>query len=209
LKSLLKLAKIDSINPNDAFTYYATTYYNSHRSLFYGADIQNYLTPGFKNDIVSLTAQGLVAKYGTHVLTNVFTGTRFEVLYRCRFTNYASISSCEQLFYNRMKEYTGGTAGIITDINTNTKLSQTDEQLIYNSSGSRKKLCGIINASDYNPDSIGVDVGQIFNSKNIKTQFISVGPDGILPLYELISDATKKQEVKAYIEKYMSVSSVK
>lgn len=210
LKSLMKLAtKSDSINPNDAFTYYAITYINSHRKFYYGIDVQNYVTPSFKNDIVSLSAQELVLKYGTHVLTEVFAGTRFEVLYRCRFANYSSESSCEQLFYNRMKEYTGGTFGIINDFNTNTKLSQTDEQLIYNSGGSRKKLCGVINASDYNPDSIRVDPGQIFSEKNIKTQFISIGTDGILPLYELISDATKKQEVKTYIEKYMTASSVK
>lgn len=211
LRSLLKLAtKSDSINPNDAFTYYAITYYNSHRGLFYGADIQNYITSGFKNDMVSLSAQELVSKYGTHVLTNVFSGTRFEVLYRCRFANYPSESSCEQLFYNRMKQYMGGVFGIYdSTIGSNTELSQTGEQLIYNSGGSSKKICGVINATDYNPDSIRVDVGQIFNAKNIKTQFISIGTDGILPLYELISDATKKQEVKTYIEKYMSASSVK
>jgi len=211
LKSLLKLAtKSDSINPNYAFTYYAATYINSHRKFYYGADVQKYVTSTFKNDIAALSAQELVAKYGTHILNDVYTGTRFEVLYRCRFASYSSESNCEQLFYNRMKQYMGGVFGIYdSTIGSNTALSQTSEQLIYNSGGSSKKLCGVINASDYNPDSIRVDVGQIFNSKNLKTQFISIGTDGILPLYELISDATKKQEVKTYIEKYMSASSVK
>lgn len=209
LESLMKLAfKSDSIEPDYAYTYYAITYYNSHRKFYTGSDNQQYLTADFKSDAVSLSPKELVSKYGTHVLTEVFTGTKFEVLYRCKFGNPHNGSDCENLFQNRMKEYAGGTPGIINDINKDTKLSQTNEQLIYNSTGSNNKLCGLISATDYNPDSIRLDISSIFSEKNIKTQFISVGNDGILPVYELINDATKKQEVKAYIEKYMSAKTV-
>lgn len=209
LEALMKLAfKSDSIQPDYAYTYYALTYCNSHRKFYTGSNNQPYLSSGFKNDAVTLSPKELVLKYGTHVLTEVYTGTKFEVLYRCKFGNPNRGNDCENLFYNRMKEYVGGTAGIINDLNTNTKLSQTDEQLIYNSVGSRKKLCGLINATDYNPDSIQLDVNSIFNEHNIKNQFISVGNDGILPIYDLINDETKKQEVKVYIEKYLTTKRV-
>lgn len=206
LKSLLKLAlKSDSIDPNYAYIYYAITYFNSHRKFYYGSDNQQYLSSDFKDDVITISPKELVSKYGTHVLTEVYSGSRFEVLYRCKFDNFFySESDLNQLFYNRMNEYIGGTPGLIIDINTNTKLSQTSEQMIYNSTGSRKKLCGVINATDYNPDDIHLDISQIFSDANIKTQLISVSIDGILPIYELISNETKKQEVKAYIEKYMT-----
>jgi len=216
LKSLLRLAlNTDSINPEYAYTYYATTYYDSRRSYHYGSDIQQYLSSDFKNDEVSLSPKELVLKYGTHVLTDVFTGTKFEMLYRCKFKNNNTgvnyndiVNDCEGLFYNRLKEYTGGTPGIITDINSNTKLSQTDEQLIYNSQGSRIKMCGLINATDNNPDSIRLNINSLFKENNIKTQFISVGQDGLFPIYELINDVTKKQELKTYIEKNMTAKKV-
>jgi len=208
LESLMRLAfKSDSIDSGYAYTYYSISYYNSVRGMFIiESEYQKYLSTNFKNDVVSLSPKELISKYGTHVLTDVFSGTKFEVLYRCKFGYQNSGSDCEQLFYNRMKEYIGGTFGIITDYSTNTKLSQTNEQFIYNSIGSSKKLCGVINATDYNPDSIRLNIQQIFN--NLKTQFISIGKDGILPIYELISDETKKQEVKTYIEKYMSAKTV-
>jgi|GEM_PF-1447876 len=210
VKSLMKLAlKSDSIDPQYAYTYYALNHYVGHCKFYYWSESQKYISDNFKNDVVTLSTKELVSKYGTHVLTEVFSGIKFEVLYRCKFDNPHRGSDCEQLFYTRMKAYIGGTAGIINYNNNNTtQLSQTSEQLIYNSIGSRKKLCGMINASDYNPTNIQLDINPIFSKENVKTQFISIGNDGILPIYELISNETKKQEVKAYIEKYISTKTI-
>ena len=66
----------------------------------------------------------------------------------------------------------------------------------------------MITSTDSNPDSIRVDLNSVFNGSNIKPQFIAIGQDGIIPIYELVSDETKKQEVKTYIEKYMTTSRV-
>jgi len=216
LRSLLKLAfNSDSIDPYYVYTYYATTYFDSRRTFHYGSDVQQYLSSDFKSDEITLSPKELVSKYGTHVLTDVYTGTKFEVLYRCKFKNnniggnfHYYGSDCEEIFFNRLKEFTGGTPGIIKDIITNTKLTQTDEQLIYNSQGSRIKLCGLIHATDHNPDSIRLKINLLFKENNIKTQLISLGQNGMLPIYELINDVTKKQEVKAYIEKYFSAKTV-
>lgn len=209
LKSLLKLAyNSDSIAPDYAYTYYAMTYYNSHNTYHYGSDSQQYLSSEFKSDVVAFTPKELVSKYGTHVLMDVYSGTKFEVLYRCKFADYHSGSDCEELFYNRMNEYIGGTPGIVNYNKPTTKFSQTDEQLIYNSQGSRIKLCGLIHATDNNSDSIRLNINSLFSDKNIKTQFILIGTDGILPLYELINDETKKLAIKAYIERYMSGKTV-
>jgi hypothetical protein len=154
-------------------------------------------------------------KYGTHVITNYFNGTKFEALYRCKFSpingfiSYSNGDVCEDLFINRMGEFTGGIFGIFKNpINTNTQKGQTDEQLIYNSIGSKNKICGMINTTDYNPDSIQFNAGSVFGEGNIKTQFIKIGSNGIIPIYELINDENKKQEVKVYIEGYLTRETV-
>ena len=206
LKSLLKLAtKSDSIDTRSAYVYFAITYYNSHNGYFYSADAKNYLRSEFKNDILNLTPNALVAKYGTHVLTNVFGGTKFEVLFRFKSDNYFDEDLAKRYFQARMKEYIGGIPMYIeTGIGQVTKKIKTDEQFIFNSIGSSKKLCGVITSTDSNPDSIIVDINQVFKTGNYKPQFIAIGENGIIPVYEFISDETKKQEVKTYIEKYMS-----
>ena len=205
LKSLLKLAsKSDTIDSKSAYVYYAITYYNAHSGYFYGANTKNYVTSDFKKDVVALTANALVAKYGTHVLANVFEGTKFEVLYRFKSDNLFDEYLAKAYFQERMKEYVGGIPMYInTDIKAVTKKIKTDEQFIYNSIGSRKKLCGVITSTDYNPDSITLDVNEVFKTGVYKPQFIAIGENGIIPIYDLISDETKKQEVKAYIEKYL------
>lgn len=205
LKSLLKLTNnSNSVDSNYAFTYYAITYINSHRKFYTNSDNQQYLSTAFKDDVVTLSPQELISKYGTHVITDLYTGTKFEVLYGCKFSKPTSGTICENMFYNRMKEFIGGTPGISNDFDTNTKYSQSDEVLIYNSIGSREKLCGVIYTTDYNPESIQLNISSIFNEENLNTQFITVGTDGILPIYELINNESKKQEVKGYIENYMS-----
>jgi hypothetical protein len=205
LKSLIKLAtKSDTIDTKSAYVYYALKSYYSHSSYYCRSDIKNYITSEFKNDLLTLSAKELVAKYGTHVLTNVYEGAKFEILYRFKTEKLFDENVAKEYFQTRMKEYTGGLALILAQNSTPiTKKFKTDEQFIYNSIGSRKKMCGSITSTDSNPDSITVDINQVFNANNIKPQFIAIGKDGILPIYELISDETKKQEVKTYIDKYM------
>ncbi|NDP23006.1 MAG: hypothetical protein GZ091_18285 [Paludibacter sp.] len=202
IKSLFKLAfNSDSINPNDAFAYYAYTCIYSHFGLFV---ISNELktTSSFDNDVSSLTPKELISKYGTHVLTDVFLGSKIEVLYRC----VGDAESAEQGIYKRMNQFFGGTAGIIT-INQASGHIAKDEQLIYNTIGSKLKMCGLINATDNNPDNIHKNLYSAFGD-NIEVQFMQIGKDGLLPLYEVIKDSSKKQEIKDYIEKYMSTTTI-
>ena len=42
-----------------------------------------------------------------------------------------------------------------------------------------------------------------------KARFIGASDDGLVPLYSFIDDATKKAEVKAYMEQYFAAKTVK
>ncbi|MPL86284.1 hypothetical protein SDC9_32264 [bioreactor metagenome] len=210
LQSLMKLANIsDLANSTYAFTYYALTATYVHCGFYPEEDMQQYLSSGFKNDIVNFSAENLVSKYGTHVLMDVFCGSKFEALYLCKRNLPNDRDICENQFYKRMQQFVGGMPFIIRETIPNAKNDFLDEKMIYNSMGSRNKICGIINATDYNPDSIRVDISSIFSAENIRPQFVTIGPRGMLPLYELINNENKKEEVKAYIENYISSKAIR
>lgn len=208
LQSLMKLAnKSDLVNSTYEFTYYAITANYAHYGINQVIDMQQYLTSEFKDDIVNLSYENIVSKYGTHVLMDVFLGSKFEVLYLCKKNLQVVGGVCENQFYSRMNQFVGGTPFIFREIYPNSKNAFIDEKLIYNTMGTSKKLCGVINATDYNPDSVRINLKSAFSEENIKNQFITIAPRGIIPLYELINVENKKQELKAYIENYMNSKS--
>lgn len=199
IRSLLKLAyKSDIIDINYSYAYYSQKYLysGSHYYINY-LELDSEITSNFKSDIKILSPEKIVQKYGTHVLTDAVIGTKFEILYRCDLTSY-DVEVVEQGLYKRMNQYFGATSGTIKSENNTPK----NEQLIYNSIGSKTKLFGIINATDYNPDNIHFNIDSIFGN-NMKFQFISIGKDGLVPIYDLIQDSTKKLELKNYIDLYI------
>jgi len=205
IKSLIKLAtKSDSIDTKSAWVYYAAKTCTFQSYLYYSSRINDCVTQDFKKDVIALTAKALVEKYGTHVLNGFYNGSKFEVLYRYKDDSYFGETTANEYFQARMKEYVGGTPFYyqpgIKPTSTNIK---SDELFIYNSIGFSKNICGAIKSTNFNPDSIKLNIAQLFKPENYKPQFTSVSKNGLIPLYELINDAARKQEVKAYIDKYM------
>jgi hypothetical protein len=208
LRSLLKLAlKSDTIDLSYAYYYYSVSIDNAvwklHSS---GLDMKNYLSSDFKNEAIALSPNELVSKYGTHVLTHVSRGSKFEVLYRFKRAKHLTVNEFEDLFFSRKNMFIKGYEYKTVPSNVNTKFAQSSEQIIYNSIGSNQKLCGLINLSDHNPDSISIDISDFFSEYNTSKQITTVPLDGALPIYELISDVAKKQAVKAYIENKMTIN---
>lgn len=198
LKSLAKLAfHTDSIDSKFAFSYYSKTVVSPEFRIPFYSDIQNALTLNFQNDINLLTSQQLVSKYGTHVLTSIILGEKYEVLYSADIHNAIN---AEQGLCQRMKQFLGDTLGIIMRDYVS---KYTNERMIYNSIGGNKKMCGIINPTDYNPDKLFIDINSsIYRSSNL--QFLDIGQDDLIPLYDLIKDPVKKLELKNYIENYIT-----
>jgi hypothetical protein len=166
-------------------------------------DIESELTEGFKNDINVLTPEEILKKYGTHVIVGAATGAKFEVLYKCELKqNSLGVADASDLLYKRVNEYFGFLPGTIIDKNINTNM-QSNEQLVFNTLGFRKKLFGLINTTNNNSNNIKVDLMDAFNS-GANYQFVKIGKDGLIPLYELVSDTDKKQSLKELIEKTTS-----
>jgi len=197
-KSLLTTGlNTDTIDKSCAYAYYSYLIY--HEVYHYHMqmnDVESELTDDFKNDINVLTPEEIVSKYGTHVIIDAVIGSKFEVLYKCDINN-GNADKVLRLLYNRMTEYFGYVPGVLYDKNVN--YSPKNEKLIFNTLGFSKTLFGLINATNNNSNNIFIDLNTVFDDEK-KFQFIKMAKDGLIPLYELISNPDRKQEIKDYIE---------
>lgn len=206
IKSLWRLAyKTDYIDPTYAFVYYSYNSLYSRYRIYPLADPQTLLSTNFKRDIDLLTPKELISKYGTHMLTYVVLGRKIETIYGIKSKNNESLSSdqIENHFFNRMNQFLGGALGFVVKPAVDPENNNYDELLIYNTIGCNPKLCGVITPTDNNADKISIDVISSFTSSD-KFQFMYIGEEGLIPLYDLISDSAKKQEIKIYINSYIN-----
>lgn len=202
MEALLKLAfNTDTVHNDYAYVYYAAMCYTDHYYWYFMEEkSQDYLNNEFKNDILTFSPEEIVRKYGTHVLTGFYLGAKLEALYRCKFITQYSDDACERLFYRRMVEFMGGAPGFYM---SGTRIpSQIQERLIYNSTGNGPRLCGMLHTTDFNPGQVSVNASNVFG-ENCPSYFIGVDEEGLIPIYDLIQDEAKKQELKAYIEEYL------
>lgn len=210
LESLLNLAyNSNTIDPKYFLIYFYTGYTKGKYSFnITSSDCTNLLTNNFKNDIASLSPKSLVEKYGTDVLTQFEFGHRFEVLYKClpkvskdKIDSDYYYYLIEQRFSQRMNEFFGCTYGLYIPERFDNIVS--DEQLIFNTIGGKTKNCGLIEITDNNKDKVFVDVySNLFKDEDY--QLISIPNNGTIPIYELVSDPIKQQELKTYIGNYIA-----
>ncbi|WP_316823713.1 MAC/perforin domain-containing protein [Pedobacter miscanthi] len=174
---------------------------------YYEQTVNNFLTADFKRDITLLSAQDLVHKYGTHVLTNIKMGSKFDVVYQAEAPDNGRRAGIilEGLRYTLNRTF-GLPTGYLDEPNLRDLNDNTSAQLYYSSTGG--------DMSKLKPETINNRVilninNWIATTTEDKATFIGASDDGLIPLYNFIDDATKKAEVKAYIEQYFAAKTVK
>jgi len=199
INNLLNIASGSEVIENDcAYAYYS--YDRIEREIKYSAllnEMKSGLTDEFNNDINTLSSQEIINKYGTHVVLSALIGAKFEVIYKCNLNN-VELNGEEvfNLLYKRMNDFFGEMPGYYSEQEEN--YSPSNEQHIFNSIGYAKKSFGIINATNNNSNGIFIDLNTALS--NPKYQFVSIDIDGLVPLYEMIDDLIKKEELKTYIQ---------
>ncbi len=162
---------------------------------------ENYLTDKFKSDVTNLSAQQLIAKYGTHVLTNITLGARFDFNYQSQ-TNSSKREEASKagLKYNGLLSIVNVTADIeVNKVEANSNFNQTVHYRSIGGDGT-KGLIGDISL-DNSPQKLTVAAWQ--SSCNIDNAvLIKIGKDGLIPIEDLINDPAKKAEVKNYLAQY-------
>ncbi|QJD95202.1 hypothetical protein HH214_04570 [Mucilaginibacter robiniae] len=168
--------------------------------------LKNYLTLDFSRDLSTLSAASLIKKYGTHVLSDVILGAKFNVYYQAVSTaSDRKISETAGFTYALQKVF-GLFSGSIDAVTDERLKTISSPKVVYEALGADVTKIKV-NKLD---DNTNVSIVDWHSSTTIDNSvFIDIGENGLVPLYELISDPTKKLEVKNYITSYLIAQQVK
>lgn len=156
-----------------------------------------YLTSDFVFDCKRLSAKELVDRYGTHVLRNIKLGGKLSVMFRCETTAENKKEAVEAGL--------SASVGSIFKLNVSVSSSSTqtnankNSKLHYRTIGGdpTHSLIGTINTDGNSPV---INTAPWQSSVTLQNaQLISIEKDGLIPLYKLIPDSKKRNEVKDYI----------
>lgn len=160
----------------------------------------NHITSEFRDDIESLKPSMLVEKYGTHLIAGIVLGRKLEILYAVKNPIPLSDEQLELACLRRINQYFGDEQIPVADSNFNPDF----EVLIYNTVDAVDKYCGLIHATDNNSDSIRIQI--VFPPEDAPlNKFVRIDHrhNSIIPIYDLIDNSIKREEVREYIEHYI------
>jgi hypothetical protein len=162
--------------------------------------LKNYLTPEFLQSLDLKTPQQIVNDYGTHVMLDIYTGAKLDVFYQSETTNldreHASNAGIQSAMRNIFNTSFSLNDPSLANENFNQRLS-------FKTIGGdpSKSLKGYLNLDQPNPK-ISISNWQS-SVTNENSYLVDFGPQGLIYIYDLVSDPTKKAALKAYVDQYI------
>ena len=196
---------------NSDYSYaYCTQQYIDSRYRISEADInvlKTCLTKQFIERLSTYTPEQIVEEYGTHVLKDIYLGAKFEVYYMAKSTSSSKKESINA----------GLGASLFSLFKMDGKFQYDEslaitnkEQSLYYFTIGGDPAVGV--QGSLNPEnSPSIDIGKWMASvKSSTPKFIDVdnNSQSFIPIYELVTDPTKKQTLKAYIDNYIKSKEV-
>lgn len=189
---------------------YCTQQYIDSRYRISEADInvlKTCLTKQFIERLSTYTPEQIVEEYGTHVLKDIYLGAKFEVYYMAKSTSSSKKESINA----------GLGASLFSLFKMDGKFQHDEslaitnkEQSLYYFTIGGDPAVGV--QGSLNPEnSPSIDIGKWMASvKSSTPKFIDVdnNSQSFIPIYELVTDPTKKQTLKAYIDNYIKSKEV-
>lgn len=189
---------------------YCTQQYIDSRYRISEADInvlKTCLTKQFIERLSTYTPEQIVEEYGTHVLKDIYLGAKFEVYYMAKSTSSSKKESINA----------GLGASLFSLFKMDGKFQYDEslaitnkEQSLYYFTIGGDPAVGV--QGSLNPEnSPSIDIGKWMASvKSSTPKFIDVdnNSQSFIPIYELVTDSTKKQTLKAYIDNYIKSKEV-
>ena len=189
---------------------YCTQQYIDSRYRISEADInvlKTCLTKQFIERLSTYTPEQIVEEYGTHVLKDIYLGAKFEVYYMAKSTSSSKKESINA----------GLGASLFSLFKMDGKFQYDEslaitnkEQFLYYFTIGGDPAVGV--QGSLNPEnSPSIDIGKWMASvKSSTPKFIDVdnNSQSFIPIYELVTDPTKKQTLKAYIDNYIKSKEV-
>lgn len=189
---------------------YCTQQYIDSRYRISEADInvlKTCLTKQFIERLSTYTPEQIVEEYGTHVLKDIYLGAKLEVYYMAKSTSSSKKESINA----------GLGASLFSLFKMDGKFQYDEslaitnkEQSLYYFTIGGDPAVGV--QGSLNPEnSPSIDIGKWMASvKSSTPKFIDVdnNSQSFIPIYELVTDPTKKQTLKAYIDNYIKSKEV-
>ena len=189
---------------------YCTQQYIDSRYRISEADInvlKTCLTKQLIERLSTYTPEQIVEEYGTHVLKDIYLGAKFEVYYMAKSTSSSKKESINA----------GLGASLFSLFKMDGKFQYDEslaitnkEQSLYYFTIGGDPAVGV--QGSLNPEnSPSIDIGKWMASvKSSTPKFIDVdnNSQSFIPIYELVTDPTKKQTLKAYIDNYIKSKEV-
>lgn len=210
------LAFVGSLNSNfkssykfssdESFAFYSLEYLRASYTLSATNDVlRTCLTANFQSDIANATPAEIVNIYGTHVLAKIFTGARLEAFMKTESTIADVKGAVDAKLGITFKKLFGLSVNYSFDGSLETKTRNTE--LFYKTIGGTAEL-----ESGEFMDIDGTTVQQpklnmIKWSASIPStvpRFIKADESSFIPIYELITDPSKKLSVENYVKQYIA-----
>ncbi|MBT2559662.1 hypothetical protein J7E50_17200 [Pedobacter sp. ISL-68] len=169
--------------------------------------LKNYLTPEFLNNVNTTSADALIERYGTHVLTNISLGGRLVFDFNGSIVN-------ETTTQKKTESLEGALGFFVKKFGIDISSTRSNEEMTRDFNESRERTLGLkfyggtnsgrsvsFDSNGYSSESVNISGWeQSVNTKNCAL----VAIDNAVPIYEFITDPVKKAEVKAAVEKYIA-----
>ncbi|WP_143307493.1 MAC/perforin domain-containing protein [Chitinophaga vietnamensis] len=167
-----------------------------------------YLTDNFKSAIQGLTPQQFVQQYGTHVLVDIYTGAKLDLMFQSETQNQDHAYAARAGIKAGVKNFFG--IDINNDVDINIAQKNFSKKLAYRTRGGdpSKALIGMIDMDQNSPTKIDISSWQSSSTPQ-NAVFVDIGKYGLIPIYELITDANRKAQLEAYIKQYIKDNEVK
>jgi hypothetical protein len=161
----------------------------------------DYLTPEFVQDLQTKTPQQIVQDYGTHVALDIYTGAKLDVLLQAETRSQSRDRAARIGVKVGMKDIFD--VDVTNDVNTAESSMNYSKKLAYKTRGGdpSKGLVGDLNLDQTNPK---INISNWQNSSNASNSvLVDFGNNGLVIIYDLVKDATKKAQLKAYVDQYL------
>lgn len=195
-------------NSKESFAFYSLEYPRASYTLSATLnDLRANLTTNFQTHIATASPQEIVRIYGTHVLTKVIVGARLEAFMKTETTTTNKTGAVEAKLGVTINKLFGIKANFSYNESLATQTRNT--KMFYKTTGGTAEL--------ESGEFIDVDgttvsspkLNMVKWSSTIPTSvplFIDTDKDNLIPIYELVSDNSKRAALEAYVKQYIKES---
>ncbi len=166
--------------------------------------LSQYLTDGFKENIIAMTPEQIINAYGTHVFTNIYLGAKFQFIYKSEIHD----SNKEQTLISGVSATAKSAFGISinADVTTSTSLISNNKEISvrYKTIGGNAAFAVVGNLDIQNPDNITTEINTWKASIGNNLAMIDVQDNSMIPIYEFVTDASKKAALKSAVDNYIA-----